>query len=50
MHARWHMQMVTLAKRSLGEVLSAMELLDAHSLDLVTRKPAWGLRNPLSGR
>ena len=43
-------QMVVLAKRSLGEILSAMELMDAQSLDVVLRKPAWGLRNPLGGR
>lgn len=43
-------QMVVLAKRSLGEILSAMELMDAHSLDLVVRKPAFGLRNPLLSR
>ena len=42
--------MVVLAKRSLGEILSAMELMDAHSLALVLRKQAWGLRNPLPGR
>lgn len=42
--------MVVLAKRSLGEVLSAMELIDVHSLHLVLRKRAWGLRNPLGGR
>lgn len=42
--------MVVLTKRSLGEILSAMELIDADSLSLVLRKQAWGLRNPLGGR
>lgn len=49
-HYHIHHQMVVLAKRSLGEILSAMELMDAQSLDVVLRKPAWGLRNPLGGR
>lgn len=39
--------MVVLAKQALGEILSAMELIDSHSLDVVLRQKAWGLRSPL---
>lgn len=41
-------EMVVLAKRSLGEILSAMELMDAQSLAVVLGKKSWGLRDPLA--
>jgi len=42
-------EMVMLSKRKLGEILSAMELVDAAAMDVVVGKAAWGLRNPLAG-
>lgn len=39
--------MVGRTREKLGEILSAMELLDAQSMEMVVGKKEWGLRNPL---
>ncbi len=41
-------EMVVLTKQRLGEILSAMELMDAASLDVVLKQKSWGLRSPLA--
>lgn len=41
-------RMVGRTRERLGEILSAMELLDAESMEMVVGKKEWGLRNPLA--
>jgi len=42
-------RMVGRTRGGLGEILSAMELIDGQSMEMVVGKKEWGLRNPLAG-
>ena len=41
-------RMVGRTRGRLGEILSAMELIDGESMEMVVGKKEWGLRNPLA--